>query len=67
MNVFGNRCYGKPLRLSCTEHRTNQTIADELGTHLKFSKKQTLIYFGHVKIQKKHWRNEYYVYVYTIL
>ena len=42
--------YGKILRVS---HRTNQSIADELGatsgTPLNFIKKHKLSYFGHIK------------------
>ena len=47
----------KILRVSWIGQRTNQSIAGELGVTsgklLKFSKKQKLSYFGHIK----HWRN----------
>ena len=56
INAFENKCYREVSRVSWTEHRTNQSVADELGvtsgTLLNFSKKQKLSYFTHIKLHQ---------------
>ena len=48
-NAFENRCYWKILRVSWTEHRTNQSIVDEpvvtSGTLLNLIKKSKIMLF----------------------
>ena len=62
INAFENKWYRKILLgVSCTEHRTNQFIVNDLGvtfgTLLNFIKKQKLSYFGHIQIhQTLNWR-----------
>ena len=52
INAFENKCYRKTLRVSWTEPRTNQPIADELGVTsgmlLNFIRMQKLTNFGHI-------------------
>ena len=49
---FENKCYRKILNIHWSEHRTNESIYNELKIHsgelLNFVKKQKLKYFGHV-------------------
>ena len=53
INAFEMKCYRKILRVSWTEHRTNESITNELkvtpGSLLRTIKIQKLKYFGHVK------------------
>ena len=49
---FENKCYRKILNIHWSEHRTNESIYNELKVHSgelsNFVKKQKLKYFGHV-------------------
>ena len=51
MNAFENKCYRKILNVHWSEHRTDQSIQQELKLKpeelLRFVKKQELKYFGH--------------------
>ena len=53
INAFENKCYRTILGVSWTEHRTNESIANELGVTsgflFRFIQKQKLKYFGHLK------------------
>ena len=65
IRAFDNKCYRKVLHVSWTEHRTNQSIADELGvtsgTPMDCIKKQTFIisdlykytYTGEISTRRK--------------
>ena len=52
INAFESKCYRKILSVSWTEHRTNISVARELGVKLgsliNTIKKMKLKYYGHV-------------------
>ena len=51
LESFEITCYRKILRISWTQHRTNESVFEELGTSrelLETIKKRKLQYFGHV-------------------
>ena len=48
INGFETKCYRKILNVSWKEHRTNISVAEELGTLLNTIKKQKLKYYGHI-------------------
>ena len=53
LNTFEIKCYRRMLRISWMEHRTNQSILEELNIGERwleiFARKQKLKYFGHLK------------------
>ena len=55
ITAFENKCYRRILRVPWTEHRTNDSIRQELGIKdewlLQYVRKQKLSYFGHIKRQ----------------
>ena len=55
ITAFENKCYRRILRVPWTQHRTNDSIREELGVTndwlLQCVRKQKLSYFGHIKRQ----------------
>ena len=57
ISAFENKCYRRILRVPWTQHRTNDSIREELGVGLsndwllQYVKKQNLTYFGHIRRQ----------------
>ena len=53
INVFEMKCYRRVMSISWREHRTNQSIREQLGIEenwlLHFISKLKLKYFGHIK------------------
>ena len=51
LQVFEMSCYRRMLKISWTEHRTNESVLKEIGTERKIletMKRRKLQYFGHV-------------------
>jgi hypothetical protein len=53
ITAFENKCYRRILRVPWTQHRTNDSIRQELEVNnewlLQYVRKQKLSYFGHIK------------------
>ena len=55
IKAFENKCYRKILKVSWTEHRSNEFIYEQLclnnGQLIRHVKKRKIKYYGHVKLE----------------